>query len=40
VVPSLTISESGYLAIPHTNKFGHDYPSAADENGVYPAVRK
>ena len=36
----IPISESGYLAVPHVNKFGHDYPPAADEQGVYPAVRK
>jgi plastocyanin len=36
----IPISESGYLAVPHVNKFGHDYPPTADEQGVYPAVRK
>ncbi len=39
-VPAIAISESGYLATPHLNKFGHDYPPAADDQGVYPAVRK
>jgi plastocyanin len=39
-LPPIAISESGYLAIPHTNKYGHDYPPAPDDNGVYPAVRK
>jgi plastocyanin len=38
--PPITISESGYLAVPHLNKFGHNYPPATDEQGVYPAVRK
>ena len=37
---SLTISESGYLAIPHLNKFGHPYPAPPDDSGVYPAVRR
>jgi plastocyanin len=37
---SLMISESGYLAIPHLNKFGHPYPASPDDSGVYPAVRK
>jgi plastocyanin len=37
---SLTISESGFLAIPHLNKFGHPYPASSDDSGVYPAVRK
>jgi plastocyanin len=36
----IAISESGYLTVPHLNKFGHNYPPAADEQGVYPAVRK
>jgi plastocyanin len=39
-LPPIAISESGYLAIPHSDKFGHDYHSAPDDNGVYPAVRK
>jgi plastocyanin len=39
-LPAIAISESGYLAIPHGNKYGHDYPAAPDDNGVYPAVRK
>jgi len=39
-VPAIPISESGYIAIPHMNKFGHEYPPAPDELGVYPAVRK
>ena len=38
-LPPISISESGYLTIPHLNKFGHDYP-APPEDGVYPAVRK
>jgi hypothetical protein len=39
-LPTISISESGYLATPHMNKFGHVYPPSADEQGVYPAVRK
>jgi plastocyanin len=39
-LPAIPISESGYIAIPHMNKFGHEYPPAPDELGVYPAVRK
>jgi plastocyanin len=39
-VGPIVISESGYLAIPHQNKYGHDYTAAPDEGGVYPAVRK
>ena len=39
-LPTLTISESGYLALPHQNKYGREYPAAPDDGGVYPAVRK
>jgi plastocyanin len=35
----VSISESGYLPIPHKNKYGHVYPPDPDEGGVYPAVR-
>jgi plastocyanin len=40
VLPAIGISESGYIVIPHHNKYGHDYTDAPDDNGVYPAVRK
>ena len=36
----IAISESGYLPIPHKNKFGRDYPPVTDETSVYPAVKK
>jgi plastocyanin len=39
VLPPIEVSESGYLVVPHTNKFGHEY-SDPDERGVYPAKRK
>ena len=39
-VPVVAISESGYIVIPHHNKYGHDYAEAPDDGGVYPAVRK
>lgn len=39
-LPLLPISESGYLAIPHLNKFGHEYPAPPDDIGIYPGVRK
>ncbi len=34
-----SISESGYLSIPHKNKYGRDYTAPPDAGGVYPAVR-
>ena len=39
-LPAIGISESGYIVIPHHNKYGHDYAEAPDDGGVYPAVRK
>jgi hypothetical protein len=39
VLPPIAVSESGYLVVPHTNKFGHEY-SDPDERGVYPGKRK
>jgi len=39
-LPVLSISESGYIVIPHHNKYGHDYQEPPDDAGVYPAVRK
>lgn len=39
-LPPIAISESGYLAIPHSNKYGHDYGPEPDDNGVYPGARK
>jgi plastocyanin len=39
-VAPIVISESGYLPIPHLNKFGRQYPAPPDDNGVYPAVRR
>lgn len=35
----IAISESGYLAIPHKNKYGHDYHPTSDQGGMYPAAR-
>ena len=39
VLPPIGVSESGYLVVPHTNKFGREYTDP-DERGVYPAKRK
>jgi plastocyanin len=39
VLPAIAVSESGYLAIPHKNKFGHDYTGDPDDS-AYPAVHK
>ena len=39
-LPPLTISEAGYLPIPHANKFGRPYPAEEDDHSIYPGVRK
>jgi plastocyanin len=31
--PAISVSESGYLQLPHKNKYGKDYPPAADSGG-------
>jgi plastocyanin len=38
-LPDTVISETGYLPIPHKNKYGRDYTAPPDDGGVYPAVR-
>jgi plastocyanin len=37
---TIPISESGYLPIPHKNKYGRAYSDEPDDPGVYPAARK
>lgn len=39
-VAPLAISESGYLAIPHTNKYGREYGPEPDDRSAYPGARK
>lgn len=39
-MPPIAISEAGYLPMPHTNKYGHDYRVETDDHMIYPAVRK
>jgi plastocyanin len=36
---TITISESGYLSIPHLNKYGKPYPSKESDPGAYPGAR-
>ncbi len=36
---TIPISESGYLSIPHLNKYGKPYPSAVSDPGAYPGAR-
>jgi plastocyanin len=39
-IPPITISESGYIALPHKNKYGHEYPPDAADNPLYPGARQ
>ncbi len=39
-IPPAAISETGYLATPHKNKYGQDYPPAPDDAAFYPATHK
>jgi plastocyanin len=36
-VGKISVSESGYLILPHKNKYGKDYPPA--DGGTYPGVK-
>jgi plastocyanin len=36
-LPSITVSESGFLLVPHKNKFGKDYPSST---GTYSGIKQ
>ncbi len=39
VIPPISISEAGYLPIPHKNKYGKDYPKKIEDT-LYPGARK
>ena len=39
-LPPILISESGYLMMPHKNKFGREYPPASEEGLSYPGAKK
>ncbi len=36
-LPKITVSESGYLPLPHKNKFGKDYPT---DPGTYSGTKQ
>ena len=38
-LPLVAISETGYVATPHKNKYGHDYPTGTEERAGYPGDR-
>jgi plastocyanin len=39
-LPDIVISETGYLAIPHKNKYGRDYTPPPDDGTLYPGARQ
>lgn len=39
VLAELRVSEQGYLALPHKNKYGHDYPPAPEDHVFYPTAQ-
>lgn len=39
-LPAIRISESGYLEIPHKNKYGKEYPKQPPDTTLYPGGRK
>jgi len=39
-IPPLEISESGYIQLPHKNKFGKDYPPVIEDRPMYHVGRK
>jgi hypothetical protein len=39
-IPTIVISESGYLVAPHKNKYGNDYPPESGSEFLYPGAKK
>ena len=39
-IPTIVISEAGYLQMPHNNKYGHVYAPETDDRSIYPAAKK
>ena len=33
---SIIVSESGYIEVPHKNKYGQDYPPVIEDRAIYP----
>ena len=38
-IPSIDVSEAGYLSAPHRNKYGKEYVDPPDDQIAYPGVR-
>src|SRR5215467_696487 len=39
-LPPLPISESGYLQVPHKNKYGKEYPPVIEDQPGYPGAKR
>jgi plastocyanin len=39
-LPPIAISETGYIEVPHKDKYGQEYPPVPDDHGGYPMGRK
>jgi plastocyanin len=39
VIPPIIVSESGYIEVPHKNKYGQDYPPVVEDRATYPAEK-
>jgi plastocyanin len=39
-LPTVRISESGYISVPHKNKYGKEYPAAGEDHILYPGAKK
>jgi plastocyanin len=39
-LPPITISETGYIEVPHKNKYGQEYPPVPNDHAGYPMGRK
>jgi plastocyanin len=39
ILPTISVSEAGYLSIPHKDKYGHDYPREPADDILYHGKR-
>ena len=39
-LPLISISETGYIPAPHTNKYGMQYPPVPNDGSSYPGAQK
>jgi plastocyanin len=40
ILPPISVSESGYIQLPHKNKYGKEYPAEGEDHVVYPGARR